>query len=433
MDINGDSLVERMREVLGKAPDRVLSFAFTGGCFRGEVYKSHAQVMASMEMVSAEVREGEEDLEWIRREKVRAMLKFTRMVDMEKKKEKELGETRGRMRQLKERMEKLQGMVSEYGDIGRLDVVTMCGCEGPCICIRSVEVNFQGQGGEEQRVCLDASSIMGAWKVESKDVGAGDGEVDPLECGDTHGEVVTDGNGNAVKSVVEEEEKIKITEVIFGSQDVREKVRKLQEMEVELARLRVESQAEVTVEEVEAREKVVEIGEGRIDTIVRCMERLIGERKYEEVMVEESRLWEEGGRVLKASPGGKLKDGVYRRWFEGRLIQGQAAVMLGRMPALYQVVGCEKKPLKQVPILGVRGLDEYMMSRWFLLRGIGRVEEGRYVEAAWDFNHAEVWRRGTPGIWEGLERRWGRRVGCSRSGYEGGRHRRASRAVRAGL
>ena len=160
---------------------------------------------------------------------------------------------------------------------------------------------------------------------------------------------------------------------------------------------------------------------------------LIGEKRYEEVMVEESRLWEEGGKVLKASPGGKLKDGVYRMWFEGRLMQGQAAVMLGRMLALYQVVGCEKKPLKQVPILGVRGLDEYMMSRWFLLRGIGRVEEGRYVEAAWDFNHAEVWRRGTPGIWEGLERRWGRRVGCSRSGYEGGRHRRASRAVRAGL
>ena len=122
-------------------------------------------------------------------------------------------------------------------------------------------------------------------------------------------------------------------------------------------------------------------------------------------MVEESRPWEEGGKALKASPGGKLKDGVYRRWFEGRLVQGHAAVMLGRMSALYQVVGCEKKPLKQVPILGVRGLDEIMMSRWFLLKGIGRVEEGRYVDAAWDFNHAEVVAR------KHTRNMWRRRVG----------------------
>ena len=171
--------------------------------------------------------------------------------------------------------------------------------------------------------------------------------------------------------------KIKIKEAVYGSQDVREKEN------------REQAQAEIARVEVEARERIVEEGEKKIGMIVRCMDRLLGEKKFEEVMVEESRLWEEGGKVMKASPDGRLKDAVYRRWFEGRLMQGQAAIMLGRLPELYQVVGCEKKPLKQVPILGVRGLDEHLMSRWFLLRGIGRVEEGRYAEAVWDFNKAE--------------------------------------------
>ena len=370
MDVNNATLEQRMRAVLGQAPDRVVSFTFSGGCFREEVYNSHAVVVATMGVVSREIKEGEEELAWIQGEKEKAKQKFARMVDLEEEKVKELKETREKMKGLKERMEEMEGLVAKYGECGKLDVVTACGCEGPCACIKSIEVCFQDQEGGEKKVVLDAASMMGAMKVENKEDEVEEEEEAPRECGVTQGEGVKDSNGNVV-------EKIKIKETLYGAQDVREKEKR------ELA------QAEVARVEAEAREKIVEEGEKKIGMIVRCMDRLLGEKKFEEVMVEESRLWEEGGKVMKASPEGRLKDAVYRRWFEGRLMQGQAAIMLGRLPELYQVVGCGRKPLKQVPVLGVRGLDEHLMSRWFLLRGIGRVEEGRYVDAVWDFNKAE--------------------------------------------
>ena len=372
MDANQDSLEKRLRAVLGKAPDRVVSFTFTGGCFREEVYASHAVVAASMDMVSREIKEAEEEIEWIRGEKVRAMMKVTRMGEWEKVKVKELEETREKMKGLKEKAESMWGLVAKHGESGKLEVITACGCEGPCGCIRSLEVCFQDQEGKEKRVVLEAASMLGALEMVNKDVEVVESNEGPDECGDTQGEEVKDGNGNVV-----EVEKINMVDAVFQSQDVREKEK------------RERARAEVAKVDMEAREKVVEEGEKVIVAIVRRMERLTGERKFEEVMVEESRLWEETGKVLRASTGGKLKDSVYRRWFEGRLLQGQAAVVLSRMPALYQVVGCEKKPLKQVPMLGVGGLDEHHMSRWFLLRGIGRVEEGRYVEAIWDFSKAE--------------------------------------------
>ena len=52
------------------------------------------------------------------------------------------------------------------------------------------------------------------------------------------------------------------------------------------------------------------------------------------------------------------------------------------------VVGCKESPLKQLPALGARGIDEHQMSRWYVLRGLLRVERGKFQEGNWDFGRA---------------------------------------------
>ena len=48
-----DSLLrEKLLEVLGKEPARVLSFTLTRGCLRREVFRGQLEVVQSIEMVS---------------------------------------------------------------------------------------------------------------------------------------------------------------------------------------------------------------------------------------------------------------------------------------------------------------------------------------------------------------------------------------------
>ena len=188
MDANNEVLVAKMREVLGHEKERVLSVSFTGGCFREVLYRSHTQVLTSMELVSKEIRDGEEYLEWIRREKKKAQLRYERMSEMEGARERDLAETIDRMGDLKVKKEKMEGMVAQWGDYGRLEVATSCSCEEECQCIKSLGVGFLNQDGDEKQVLLDPSSMLGEWRVRNGRVGGGDGEGNPRTCGDTQGE-----------------------------------------------------------------------------------------------------------------------------------------------------------------------------------------------------------------------------------------------------
>ena len=182
MDVNSEVLVAKMREVLGHEKERVLSVSFTGGCFREVLYRSHTQVLTSMELASEEIKDGEEDLVWIRREKEKAKLRYERMSEMEGARERDLAETMDRMGDLKVKKEKMEGMVAQWGDYGRLEVATSCSCEEECQCIKSLGVGFLNQDGDEKQVLLDPSSMLGEWRVRNGRVGGGHFSWDTQIC-----------------------------------------------------------------------------------------------------------------------------------------------------------------------------------------------------------------------------------------------------------
>ena len=420
MDASKDSVLrERLREVLGREPARVLSFTLTGGCLRREVFRGQMEVERSIEMVSQDVREGEEELEWIRFQKVEALKKAERMADLERKKVLQLKANKLRLQELEAKKEGLGGLVAECGGNYGIDMTWRCSCEELCQCLKSLEAVFITPEGGERRAVLNSESILGDWEVKNSVAVAG-GEDEGCQAvvaagGEVAGDVVGGEEGEAVITAEgmvtgnatggeaessdwansepgthrgdEEGDKIYISKAIFKAQDVREKNKRLQEAEVEVARLRCEADEAMSME---AKELVVTVAERQVVNIVHSMEKLVGEKCYEEVLAEEAKLWKACGDILRAlGPGARLKDWVYVKKFAGRLMYGQAAVMLGKLDLLQKVVGSKERPLRHVPVLGARGLDEHMMSRWFILRGIARVEQGRFQEGNWDFGRAE--------------------------------------------
>ena len=449
MKMEDGMLREKLLEVLGKEPARVLSFTLTRGCLRREVFRGQLEVVQSMEMVSQSVKEGEEELEWIRFQRVEALKKAAKMADLERDRSVQLEANKLRFKELKDKLERLDGFVAECGGYSGVDMLYTCGCKERCLCLKSLEAVFSTPEGGVRRAVLDSESIIGEWEVRNADVEdgvdmgehqvvvatggivAGDmagGEVveavitaevdvtgDPVgsnAAGEDLSSVGTgeggaaggvDMNANVVGNfVVEstdwsvseigthrgegEEVKIKVPEAIFASQDVREKNRKLKEAEAEVDRLRCEADRAMSVE---AREVMQAVAERQVVNIVHQMERLVGEKRYEDVLAEEANLWQVCGDLLRAmGTGARLKDHIYVWKFQGRLLYGQAAFLLGRLDLLQKVVGCKERPLKQLPALGSRGLDEHMMARWYVLRGLLRVEQGKFQEGSWDFGRA---------------------------------------------
>ena len=437
-----DSLLrEKLLEVLGKEPARVLSFTLTRGCLRREVFRGQLEVVQSIEMVSQRVKEGEEELDWIRFQKVDALKKAERMADLERDRSVQLEENKLRLEELKTKLERVKGFVAERGGYSGVDMLYKCSCEELCLCLKSLEAVFTTPEGGERRAVLDSDSIIGEWGVKNADtedsadrgehqvvvatggveavdtVGGEEVEavitaedvvtVDPaegtpekdlstvgtIEGGAAAGTFVVESSDWSVSEIGthrgegEDEVKIKIPEAIFPSQDVREKNMRLKEAQAEVDRLRCEADDAMSVE---AREVMQSVAERQVVNVVHNMERLVGEKRYEDVIAEEAKLWKVCGDLLRAmGTGARLKDHIYVWKFQGRLLYGQAAVMLGRLDLLEKVVGSKESPLRQLPALGVRGLDEHMMARWFVLRGLLRVEHGKFIEGNWDFGRAQ--------------------------------------------
>ena len=439
MKMEDNVLREKLLEVLGKEPARVLLFTLTKGCLRREVVRGQLEVELSKEMVSQSVKEGEEELDWIRFQRVEALKKAARMADLERDRAVQLEANKLRFKELEAKLERLNGFVAECDGYSGVEMLYKCSCEELCLCLKSLEAVFTTPEGGVRRAVLDADSIIGEWEVKNagtedgadrgehqvvvatggaeagvtvggeeveavitveevvavdlvKGVPERDQSTDGIESGAAAGTFVVE---NSDWSVSErgthrgegEEVKIEIPVAIFASQDVREKNRRLKEAQAEVDRLRGEADEAMSVE---AREVMQSVAERQVVNVVHTMERLVGEKRYEDVIAEEAKLWKVCGDLLRAmGTGARLKDHTYVWKFQGRLLYGQAAVMLGRLDLLEKVVGSKDRPLRQLPALGVRGLDEHMMARWFVLRGLYRVEQGKFHEGNWDFGSAQ--------------------------------------------
>ena len=116
-----DSLLrEKLLKVLGKEPARVLSLSLTRGCLRREVVRGQLEVMQSMEMLSQSLKYGEEELEWIRYQRVEALRRAADMADLERDRSVQLEANKLRYKEMKAKLERTEGFVAECGGYWRL-------------------------------------------------------------------------------------------------------------------------------------------------------------------------------------------------------------------------------------------------------------------------------------------------------------------------